>query len=68
MITKRTADKLDVLAQTRGLEVRVLKSTKPRRRWYSVGVTTEGRWHQISGAENPEALLSYIDDLCTSRI
>lgn len=48
-INTKTASRLDKLAQDRGIRVSIQSSTKPRRRWYSVGNYHGGSWHQIIG-------------------
>ena len=48
-ITERTARRLNILAGGGGLAVRICISTRPKRRWYSVGNYYGNRWHQVVG-------------------
>lgn len=59
-INMKTAARLDKLAQERGISVRIQSSTKPRRRWYSVGNYHGGRWHQITGFSDANGVEQFI--------
>lgn len=56
IVCSRTARRLSRLARDLGLEVSVLvcSSTRPKRRWYSVGFNSATGWHQCEGYKYPE--------------
>ena len=60
IINQRTAGRLDRLARDRGIRVIIQASAKPRRRWYSVGIMSGGRWHQVTGFTSAAHVEQYI--------
>lgn len=60
MITERTANRLNALANKKGVSVQVAESREPKRRWYSVGNKHDGQWHQITGFSDSASVEQYI--------
>jgi hypothetical protein len=61
MISTRTANRLDTLAKEKGISVIICSSTKPSRRWYSVGNKHGGQWHQITGFTDAPSVEEFIN-------
>jgi hypothetical protein len=59
-INQRSADRLDKLAAEKGIHVRISESTKPKRRWYSIGNNHGWQWHQVAGFTEIEAVEKFI--------
>lgn len=59
-INQKSADRLDKIAAEKGIRVRISSSQKPKRRWYSVGNTHGGQWHQITGFTDIDGVEQFI--------
>jgi len=61
MVSERTAKRLDALAKEKGIAVIVATSDSPKKRWYSVGNSHSGQWHQIAGFSDAAAVEVFIE-------
>jgi hypothetical protein len=60
MITEKLEKTLNDEANLVGYEVRIASSDKPKRKWYSVGKTHSGQWHQVTGFSDASGVRGFL--------
>ncbi len=59
-VSEATAKRLNEIADEYGYRVRIVTTTKPKRRFYSIGNFHSGSWHQVTGSTYPDTIENFL--------